>query len=299
MTIVYIFLAAFGVMSVSLVGIITATKKLTGWAERNLKYLATFATGVFIVVAYRLVNETFHSGIETTSIFGIIAFGIIVGFLIDKTIPYSHHHHDQTESPNFHTKSGAHRIIISDSLHNITDGFLIVPAFLVDVRLGIITTLGIIVHEVAQEISEYFVLKSAGYSTKRALTINFVTSTTIILGVITALFVTNISEDVISILLAIAAGIIIFTIFKDLIPYSFSVAQREKTYFKHFVAALAGALLIAGLTVATANTHSHSEAGLSDDEQHTHNDEHPDEHNKKKVLDSLLLDEQHKDEYYQ
>lgn len=266
MTTLYIFLAAGATMLVSLVGIFTTMRALGGWAERNLKYLATFATGVFIVVAYQLVKETFHSSLDISSILGIIAFGAILGFLIDKVMPDSHHHHDNNERPDAHTKAGAHRIIISDSLHNITDGFLIVPAFLIDIRLGILTTIGIMVHEVAQEISEFFVLRSAGYTTKQALTINFATAATVLLGAGGALFIANISEDLISVLLAIAAGIIIFTIFKDLIPYSFNAALREKTYFKHLAAALAGAAIITGVSIITADTHIHS----GDDHHHEH-----------------------------
>ncbi|HMR55616.1 MAG TPA: ZIP family metal transporter [Candidatus Doudnabacteria bacterium] len=275
MTTIYILLSAGAVMLVSLVGIFTTAKTIGAWAERNLKYLTTFATGVFILVAYKLVGETFHSDIEVSSILGIIALGMLAAYLVDKAIPHSHHHHDNTENPDAHSKSGAHRIVFSDALHNITDGFLIVPAFLIDIRLGILTTLGIMVHEVAQEISEFFVLKSAGYSTKQALTINFFTASTILIGAAIALLIANISEDLISVLLAIAAGIIIFTIFKDLIPHSVKVAQRDKTYTKHFLAALAGAILILGVASVTASTHIHHH----DNEEHTHSETHDHAHN--------------------
>lgn len=301
MTTIYILLSAAAVMLISLAGIVTTAKTIGSWAERNLKYLTTFATGVFILVAYKLVGETFHSNIEVSSILGIIAFGMLAAYLIDQAIPHSHHHHDNTENPDAHSKSGAHQIVFSDALHNITDGFLIVPAFLIDIRLGILTTLGIMVHEVAQEISEYFVLRSAGYSTKQALTINFFTASTILIGAAIALFITNVSEDLISVLLAIAAGIIIFTIFKDLIPHSFQIAQRDKTYAKHFLAALAGALLILGVASVTASTHVHQhdtekhghseEHGHAHEEQHfegEHIDEHTDEHGNK---------EHHEDEH--
>ncbi len=267
MTTIYILLASFAVMLMSLVGIFTVTRVFRGWAERNLKYLATFATGVFIVVAYNLVKETFHSDIALAPLLGIMLIGVLIAFAVDKAIPNSHHHHDDSEHPDSHSKAGAQRIILSDTLHNITDGFLIVPAFLVDVHLGLLTTAGIMIHEIAQEVSEFFVLKSAGYSTKKALTINFVTSGSILLGVLGALFITNISEDIIFSLLAVAAGIIVYTILKDLIPYSLSVAKKEKTYLKHLVAALAGIAIIAALTTATADTHVHSE------DEHAHTEE--------------------------
>lgn len=282
MTTIYILLASLAVMLVSLVGIFTVTRVFRGWAERNLKYLATFATGVFIVVAYNLVKETFHSDIALAPLLGITFIGVLIAFAVDKAIPNSHHHHDDSEHPGSHSKAGAQRIILSDTLHNVTDGFLIVPAFLVDVHLGLLTTAGIMIHEIAQEVSEFFVLKSAGYSTKKALTINFVTSGSILLGVLGALFITNISEDIIFSLLAVAAGIIIYTILKDLIPYSVSVAKKEKTYVKHFGAALAGVIIIAALTSFTADNHNHSETHSedvhSDETGHTEEGHHEEVH---------------------
>jgi zinc and cadmium transporter len=274
MTIIYIFIAAFAVMLVSLVGIITVSKVFGSWAERNLKYLTTFATGVFVIVAYNLVKEATHSDLSIAALLGLIAVGAIAAFSVDKVIPNAHHHHDSLENPSAHgshSKAGAQRIILSDFLHNITDGFLIVPAFLVDIRLGLFTTAGIMIHEVAQEISEFFVLKSAGYSTKKALTINFATSASILIGVVMSLLISNIFEDIIFVLLAIAAGIIIYTIFKDLIPYSIAIARREKTYAKHISAALAGALLILALTSLTADTHVHSEHAHTEDEHNLDN----------------------------
>ena len=283
MTIVYILLASFAVMLMSLVGIFTVMSVFKGWAERNLKYLATFATGVFIIVAYNLVTETFHSDIALIPLLGIMLVGALIAFSVDKIIPDSHHHHDDSETDQSHTKAGAKRIMFSDTLHNITDGFLIVPAFLVDVKLGLITTAGIMIHEIALEISEFFVLKSAGYSTKQALTINFITSGSILVGVLGALFISNISEDIVFSLLAIAAGIIVYTILKDLIPYSVSIARKEKTYTKHALAALAGIIIITGLTLFTQDSHVHSEDAHHEDahsevihSEKTHEDAHSD-----------------------
>lgn len=286
MTTLYILLASLGVMLMSLAGIFTVTNVFRGWAEKNLKYLATFATGVFLVVAYNLVKETTHSNFELAPLIGIILLGTLIAFAVDKIIPNSHHHHDNSENPEAHTKAGARRIMISDTLHNITDGFLIVPAFLVDVHLGLLTTVGIMIHEIALEISEFFVLKSAGYSTKRALTINFLTSGSILIGVFLALFVVNISETITFTLLAIAAGIIIYTIVKDLIPYSFKIAKKDATYTKHIAAALAGVLVIMALTAYTAENHGHSEEDhieanhIESEEEHVEPDEdHAEEEN--------------------
>lgn len=264
---IYIFIAAFAVMLVSLAGIFTTAKVFKEWSERNLKYMATFATGVFIVVAYNLITEVTHSGFSPAILVGSIIGGAVIAWLLDSLMPGSHHHHD-TEGQHSHNKAGARRIILSDILHNIADGFLVVPAFLVDVRLGLITTAGVLIHEVAQEISEYFVLKNAGYSTRKALTINFISSGSILIGVVMALVVSNISDDVIFGLLAVSAGIITYTIFKDLIPYSVKVAKSDRTFLKHATIAMAGIVIMGSLTAATASTHIH------DHDEHDHEELH-------------------------
>jgi hypothetical protein len=52
-------------------------------------------------------------------------------------------------------------VILGDSIHNFCDGIIIAAAFLADTRLGIVTSLAIIAHEIPQEVGDYIVLLNA------------------------------------------------------------------------------------------------------------------------------------------
>lgn len=259
MEIFYIFLAALAVMTASLAGVLFAGKTLHNWAERNLKYLTSIATGVFLVVVFNLTVEVGESQLNPSFSIGLIIVGLLAALVLNKLLPDSHHHHGSGEAPHGHSKAGAHRILLSDSLHNITDGFLLSTAFMIDTRLGILTMLGIIVHESAQEISEFFVYKSAGFTTKEALLKNFLSASTILIGAVAGYFILAISESLITGLLALALGIILYTIVKDLIPSSIRHAHSEKTYVMHVLAILFGILLILGINYMTGDDHGHTE----------------------------------------
>ncbi|MEZ4180394.1 MAG: ZIP family metal transporter [Candidatus Doudnabacteria bacterium] len=291
MNILYILIASFLVMLMSLSGIIFTKQALHDWAERNLKYLTSFSTGVFLVVGYRLITEIRESHLILWEILTFGFIGIILALLLEKLIPGSHHHHGTGETPHKHSKAGAQRIMLSDTIHNFTDGFLIVPAFLIDVRLGIVTTLGIAIHEIAQEISEFFVLKSAGYSNKRALSINFLSASSIIIGSLVSYSVAASAEQAIAILLAIAGGIIVFTIFRDLIPHSFHSARVDKTYHWHLAMIIFGIFLIVGVNTIFGEEHDHSGTNHESETHHSqdvdrdeaHNDNHDDDHDQENI----------------
>ena len=63
-------------------------------------------------------------------------------------------------------------MILGDSIHNFCDGIIIAAAFLADTRLGAVTALAIIAHEIPQEVGDYIVLLNAGFSRGRALLFN-------------------------------------------------------------------------------------------------------------------------------
>ena len=134
-------------------------------------------------------------------------------------------------------------MLLGDAVHNFGDGLLLSPAFAVDVHLGIIATLGILVHEFVQEVSEFFVLREAGYSTKQALIRNFLISTTILGGAALGYFAASF-QKLVGPILGLAAGALLYVVFRDLIPRSIKAYKNDRKRLKHIGMAILGAIII-------------------------------------------------------
>jgi zinc and cadmium transporter len=246
MTALFSLIAGCAVMAVSLSGIIFTSNKIGAWLKPRLTYLATFSAGVLAVLAYHLIEEALHEA----SSFAVVAASIVVGVvaleIIHGLVPDSHHHHGTTD--HTHSAVDGRRVLISDGVHNITDGFLIVSSFLADWRIGIGATVGIMLHETVQEISEFFVLKHAGYTNREALTYNFMSSATILIGIGISLVFAS-SESLLSILAALAAGGFLSVVIRDLIPSAIESAQSDGRWVHHIVAIFIGAALMLSITI--------------------------------------------------
>ena len=73
-------------------------------------------------------------------------------------------------------------IVIGDALHNFLPGMAVAGTFLVDTRLGIATWLAEAAHELPQEVGEYGVLVHGGWSRRKALVVNVLTSLPFLFG---------------------------------------------------------------------------------------------------------------------
>lgn len=240
------FFAGLAVMVVSLSGIIFTSNRIGSWLKPRLTYLATFSAGVLSVLAYHLIEESLHEASSFTVVAASIVVGLVALEVIHGLVPDAHHHHEATD--HAHSTIDGRRVLISDGVHNITDGFLIVSSFLADWRIGIGATLGIMLHETVQEISEFFVLKHAGYTNRDALTYNFISSSTILIGIAIALLFAS-SDGLLSILAALAAGGFLSVVIRDLIPSAVESARSKGRWGQHIAALLAGATLMLLLTL--------------------------------------------------
>jgi zinc and cadmium transporter len=238
----YILIACFIVMLASLSGVLFLGKVASRWTERNLKYLISFSAGIFIIVVYRLaeeaIRESFNLGIGIAS----IIVGIIVLHLFSKFWPEFHHHHER-DYDHTHSIAGVRRILFSDSIHNIGDGIFLASTFLIDPYVGVVATVSIFIHEAVQEISEFFVMKEAGLSTREALVKNFATSSTIILGAFIGYGLAS-SDYIVGPLLGFSAGAFLYVLINDLIPKSVKNIRQEKAFAKHLTWVLIGLVLI-------------------------------------------------------
>lgn len=266
--IVYSLLASLAIMTISAIGVLFTWQSLGRWLEKNLTYLVAFSAGVFLYVAIHLIAEAKHLGEFGGWIMAPLAVGVLLFYAFDKILPESHHHHSTNICEHDHGRVDARKMLLGDAFHNIGDGIIIGPAFMISIEVGLVTTIAILIHEGLQEISEFFVLRQAGYSPKQALIRNLAVSSTILIGLVVGLTLSH-SEMILAPLLAIAAGGFIYIVIMDLLPAIFRCQKNKKNIL------ILIALFVAGALVAGNLGHLLEPLGI----EHGHGpDEHLDDH---------------------
>lgn len=122
------------------------------------------------------------------------------------------HVHDHS-----HERSGM-MIMIGDTFHNFVDGILIASAFMVDVKVGIVTSIAIIAHEIPQEVGDFLILLHSGYSKNKAFIFNLVSSFATLVGGVAAYFALQTVQTFVPYILALAAASLLYVSVADLIP---------------------------------------------------------------------------------
>lgn len=214
-TYIYAFGSVIIVSLVSLIGVFSLSLK----EEVIKKYISLFislAVGALLGDAFiHLIPEAFENSSNPTIISLLIIAGILLFFIIEKFIHW-HHHGEDKEEKYIHPVGKL--VLFTDGFHNLIDGIIIGVSFLVNIPLGIATTLAVILHEIPQEIGDFAVLIHSGYSKKKALFFNFLSALTAVIGVIIALIFGNIAEAFTLWVIPIAAGGFIYIAVADLIP---------------------------------------------------------------------------------
>jgi len=138
--------------------------------------------------------------------------GYSVFFVLEQFLHWHHCHRAETNC----RKPLTYLILIGDGLHNFIGGLSIASTFLMDIRLGIITWLAAVAHEVPQEIGDFAVLIHGGWNKYQALFFNLLSSSTFLLGSLITYFLSrNINVDY---LIPFAAGNFIYIATSDLVP---------------------------------------------------------------------------------
>lgn len=187
--------------------------------NRILLILVAFSAGALIGGAFlHLIPEAIHEiGVEDMAIFTTFSY-LIVGFctffVLEQLISWHHHH--ATSHPEI--KPFSYLILISDGIHNFIDGLIIAASFIVNFNIGITTTLAISLHEIPQEIGDFAILVHGGFNRVRALFLNYISATTVIVGGITGFLLHGWLGESVAVLLPFAAGNFIYIASVDLIP---------------------------------------------------------------------------------
>ena len=162
-----------GSLSVAFAAMLTLNTR-TSWVQMLISY----AIGALLGAAFlNALPEALELSKDPDRISAIVLSGILLFFILEKLVIWRHCHFDECEahepansSTNNHDsgRSGM-MVMLGDTFHNFVDGILIAAAFMVDVQLGIVTSIAIIAHEIPQEAGNFLILLNSGYSRQKAL----------------------------------------------------------------------------------------------------------------------------------
>ena len=206
-------LASVTVVSlISFVGVIFIGLK-ESLLRRIVMVLVGFASGTLLGGAFfDLLPEAVNMINPPITIFYFVTLGIIVFFCIEKFLYWRHCHEEECQVHTF-----AYISLVGDGVHNFIDGMIIAATFVLSFELGFITTLAVISHEIPQEIGDFGVLIYSGLGKRKALTYNFISALTAILGAIVTYYVVFLRSNY-ALLVPFAAGGFIYIAATDLMP---------------------------------------------------------------------------------
>jgi zinc and cadmium transporter len=187
--------------------------------------LVSYAIGALLgAVFLEILPEAFKASPNVAGVSGTVLLGILLFFTLEKVLIWRHCHHEHCEAhephehdAHDHGRSGT-MVIVGDTFHNFIDGIIIAAAFLVDVNLGVVTSLAIIAHEIPQEVGDFAVLLHSGYSKIRAFQLNLISSFATLVGGVLGYVALQDMQSLVPYLLALAAASMIYIAVADLIP---------------------------------------------------------------------------------
>jgi zinc and cadmium transporter len=172
-----------------------------------------------------ILPEAFESQTGPKALFATLLMGLMFFFLLEKAELYRHGHHHEGDGhehdhryDSYQAGRGGWSVLLGDSIHNFCDGVIIAAAFLADTRLGLVTALAIVAHEIPQEVGDYIVLLNAGLSRSRALLYNAISGLAAVVGGVLGYFVVGAWESLFPYLLVVASSSFIYVAVADLLP---------------------------------------------------------------------------------
>lgn len=252
MTLAWIVLAtlAGGLLSVAIAASLTVAM-----LGRIVRGMVSLSAGVLLGTALlHVLPEAFESSAGARELFLTLLAGLLFFWLLEKAELYRHVHHHEGDGHHHHhhfdaeqAGRGGYSVLVGDSIHNFCDGVIIAAAFLADVKLGFVTALAIVAHEIPQEVGDYIVLLNAGFSRARALLFNALSGLAAVLGGVFGYFIVGPWQDLFPYLLVVAASSFIYVAVADLLPQlQQRLSLRDTAVQVGWLAA--GLVLVVGVT---------------------------------------------------
>ena len=204
-----------------------------GVLARYTQHMLSLAAGALLATAFmHLLPEAFESQAGANDLFTALLGGLVFFFLLDKAELWHHghehggehghghghshdHDHDHAGEP---VKSGSWAVLAGDSVHAFGDGILIASAFMADLRLGVVASLAVLVHEVPHHMGDLVVLRGVSSNRRTALIKVSLAGSVTALGGLVGFALVDQLYGYLPFFLVIASSSFIYVALADLIP---------------------------------------------------------------------------------
>jgi zinc and cadmium transporter len=180
--------------------------------QRVVPPLVSLAAGSLLGGAlFHMLPAAVAASGNALSVYVWVAAGVVTFLVLEQYLHWHHCHRPVTAH-----RSVGYLILVADALHNLIGGLNIGAAFVADLRLGVVTWLVAVAHEVPQELGDFGVLVHSGWSKAGALAWNIVSASTVLVGALAAYLVADRID--VRALIPLAAGNFIYIALADLVP---------------------------------------------------------------------------------
>ncbi|MBD9666267.1 zinc and cadmium transporter [Variovorax paradoxus] len=279
-----------GIGSVWLAALLLRVGVRNGSGGVNSQHLLSLAAGALLATAFmHLLPEAFESRIEPALLFGVLLFGLVFFFLLDKAELWHHgheHHHGDHGHAHDHGHDHGHAhahaprmgggwaVLTGDSVHCFGDGILIASAFIADIRLGLVAAVAVLAHEVPHHIGDLVVLRQSSANQRAALVKVSLAGTMTMLGGIVGWWLVDQLHGWLPYFLVLASSSFVYVALADLIPQLQKRLPARQTAAQ-IVWLVVGIALVSLVSRLAHGEHGHDGHGLDEghgEHGHVHKD---------------------------
>jgi len=216
----YLLLISFIASVAGLIGgVIFLLKK--NWAKSLATISVPLAAGVLLALS---LLDLLPEAVEQygNNAFSVILAVFVILFLIERFFFFFHHHIEDSDNHGVEhahsSRSSVYLVILGDTIHNFLDGVVLGATFLINPSLALLVAFSTFLHETPHEIADFGILLEKGWSRKKTLLTNFLSSLATFPGAILTYFYADKIEAGVGILLAVAAGFFLYVATTDFLP---------------------------------------------------------------------------------